>query len=171
MKGHSIEIESVIMIRHAVAGTLLAFALGVAGAAQAQVRPAEKCYDCPAPRVYDTQETIRTTRDIDRSQVIETQSEIPAGTRVNETNHLIVRENETRNVGVIRHKHTIIEKDVRYVRRVPVVTTVSFVVHKYRVVETPATIAVPVPDPRPIYRCSRGKRMDRYGHCVLRVRG
>ena len=40
-----------------------------------------------------------------------------------ETNHLVIHENETRNVGVIRHNRIIVEKEIRYVRRVPVRTT------------------------------------------------
>ncbi len=39
-------------------------------------------------------------------------------TRVKETNSLVIRQNETRLTGVVRHNHTIIEKEVRYVRRV-----------------------------------------------------
>jgi hypothetical protein len=153
---------------------LIAGLLAQAAPAAAQVRPAENCHDCPAPKVYDTQEVVRTRRDVDHSRVIETQSELPVSRRVKENNHLVIRENETRNVGVIQHNHTIIERERRYVRRVPVVTTVSFVVHRYRVVETPATVTVPV-SYRPVSRCA--KRKPGYvgydGSCrrVLRVRG
>ena len=45
---------------------------------------------------------------------------VPVGTRVSETNHLVIHKNETRHVGVIRHNRIIIEKEIRYVRRVPV---------------------------------------------------
>ena len=86
--------------------------------------------------------------------MIETQSEEQVSRQVKETNHLIIRENETRNVGVVQHNHTIIERVPRYVVRVPVVTTVSYVTQRYRVVETPATVTVPV-EYRPARRCAR----------------
>jgi hypothetical protein len=161
---------------------LIANAIGIVGLfaaatpAAAQVMPAEKCYDCPAPKVYDTQETIHHTKDVDQSRVINTQSEVEVSRRVKETNHLIIRENETRNVGVVQHNHTIYERVPRYVVRVPAVTVVSFVTQRYHVVETPATMTVPV-SIRPASRCSRGGRYDRYSRTddscrrVLRVRG
>jgi hypothetical protein len=104
--------------------------------------------------------------------VIETQSEVPVSGRVKKTNHLVIRENETRNVGVVKHNHTIIERVPRYVVRVPVVTTVSFVTQNYRVVETPATMTVPV-QYRPARRCAYGKRHGYDDTCrrVLRTRG
>jgi hypothetical protein len=160
---------------------LIASALAIPGLfaaatpAAAQIMPAERCYDCPAPKVYDSQETIHTTKDVDQSQVINTQSEVEVSRRVKETNHLVVRENETRNVGVIQHNHTIYERVPRYVVRVPAVTVVSFVTQRYRVVETPATMTVP--SSRPASRCSRGGRYDRISRyddsCrrVLRVGG
>ena len=150
--------------------------LAAATPAAAQVMPAERCYDCPAPKVYDSEETIHTTKDVDQSRVINTQSEVEVSRRVKETNHLVIRENETRNIGVIRHNHTIHEREPRYVVRVPAVTVVSFVTQRYRVVETPATMTVPV-SVRPASRCSRGGRTDRYSgtddSCrrLLRVRG
>ena len=149
-----------------------------AAPAASQVTPAENCYNCPAPREhYDSQETIRTTNDVDKSQVINTQSEVEVSRRVKKTNHLVIRENETRNVGVVQHNHTIYERVPRYVVRVPAVTVVSFVTQRYHVVETPATMTVPV-SVRPASRCSRGGGYDRYGSryddsCrrLLRVRG
>ena len=70
---------------------------------------------------------------------------------------------------MIQHNHTIIEKEIRYVRRVPIETTVNFVTHKYRVVERPDSILVPAT--RSVRTCSRG-RYGRYGSCgPLRVRG
>ena len=141
--------------------------------AKPALRARAECIDCPKPREhYDTQETIHNTRDVDHSRVIETQSEVPVSRRVKETNHLVIRENETRNVGVVQHNHTIIERVPRYVVRVPVVTTVSFVTHNYRVVETPATMTVPV-QYRPARRCAHGKRYGYDDTCrrVLRVRG
>jgi hypothetical protein len=99
------------MMKHAFASAALIAALIAAAPASAQLAPAEKCHGCPQPREhYDTQETIRTTKDVDDSRVIETQSEVPVSRRVKETNHLIIRENETRNVGVVQHNHTIIER-------------------------------------------------------------
>ena len=136
-------------------------------------RARAECVDCPRPREhYDTQETIRTTRDVDHSRVIETQSEVPVSGRMKKTNHLVIRENETRNVGVVQHNHTIIERVPRYVVRVPVVTTVSFVTQNYRVVETPATMTIPV-QYRPARRCAHGKRYGYDDTCrrVLRTRG
>ena len=162
-----------VLIAGALAITEL---LAAATPAAAQIMPAEKCYDCPAPKVYDTQEIVHTTKDVDQSQVINTQSEVEASRRVKETNHLIVRENETRNVGVIQHNHTIYERVPRSVVRVPAVTVVSFVTQRYHVVEAPATMTVPV-SMRPASRCSRGGRYDRASRyddsCrrVLRVRG
>ena len=166
-------------MKHLFAGAVLIVgAFAAATPAAAQIMPAEKCYDCPAPREhYDSQETIHTTKDVDQSQVINTQSEVEVSRRVKETNKLVIRENETRNVGVVQHNHTIYERVPRYVVRVPAVTVVSYVTQRYRVVETPATMTVPVAV-HPVSRCSRGGRYDRYGSraddsCrrVLRVRG
>ncbi len=127
------------------------------------------CTDCPPPRKYDTQEVVRKTRNIDRSQVINTRTVVPVGRRYKETNHLVIRQNEIRNTGVIQHNHTIVEKETRYVRRIPVRTTVEFITHNYRVVERPDSVSIPVA-PRRMRDCSRG---GRYGSCrpVLRVRG
>jgi hypothetical protein len=140
--------------------------------AEPALRARAECVDCPKPRDhYDTQETIRSTNDVDHSRVIETQSEVPASRRVKVTNHLVIRENETRNVGTVQHNHTIIERVPQYVVRVPVVTTVSFVTYNYRVVETPATMTIPV-QYRPARRCAYGKRHGYDDSCrrVLRVR-
>ena len=55
--------------------------------------------------------------------------------RLIETNHLIVHENETRNVGTVQHNHTIIEKELvltkRNVDNKHVNTVVNLVEHKY----------------------------------------
>ena len=148
-----------------------------------QEAPLQKCYDCPAPRDhYDTQETVRTTRDVDKSRVINTQSQVVVGRRLKETNHLVIRENETRNVGVVQHNHTVYEVEPLYVMRVPKITVVSYVTQRYHVVEQPAMMTVPVPVrhvriPVPAGRCAPGNRYDRYSRyeaeCrrVLRVRG
>lgn len=93
------------------------------------------CYKCPQPRpFYDSQEVLKTTKDVDHSKVIETQSVVPSK-RLIETNHLIIRENETRNVGVVQHNHTIVEKELvltkRNVDTKTVNTVVNLVEHKY----------------------------------------
>jgi len=68
---------------------------------------------------------------------------VPVSRKVRVKNHLVVRKNLIRNVGVVRHKHTIIEKEIRYVRRVPVAPiTVNFVTQKYRTVHRPASVLV-----------------------------
>src|SRR4029078_6691683 len=92
------------------------------------------CYKCPPPRNYDSQEVVKQTKDIDHSRVIETQSVVPSK-RLIETNHLIIRENETRNLGNVQHNHTIIEKELvltkRNVDTKYVNTVVNLVEHKY----------------------------------------
>jgi hypothetical protein len=93
------------------------------------------CYKCPKPRPhYDSTEVIKNTKDVDHSRVIETQSVVPSK-RVIETNHLIIRENEIRNVGVVQHNHTIIEKELVLTKRNVDTKTVNNVVnlveHKY----------------------------------------
>ena len=82
--------------------------------------PAQPCPTCPPPRPhYDNVEVVKTSRDVNQSRVINTQSVVNVPPRVKETNKLIIRENETRNVGVVQHNHTIIEKEIRYVKRRP----------------------------------------------------
>ena len=93
------------------------------------------CYKCPKPRPhYDSTEVVKNTRDVDHSRTIETQSVVPSK-RVLETNHLIIRENEIRNVGVVQHNHTIIEKELVLTKRNVDTKTVNNVVnlveHKY----------------------------------------
>jgi hypothetical protein len=130
------------------------------------------CGDSAPRRTYDTQEVVKKVRNIDHSRVINTQTVVPARTRVKEASHLLVRRNETRHVGVVQHNHTIVEKEIRYVRRIPVQTRVEFITHDYRVVERPASVTVPV-RPRTIGKCSnRGGLLGTYGSCgPLRVRG
>ncbi|WP_157100449.1 hypothetical protein [Rhodoplanes sp. Z2-YC6860] len=183
-------------MKHLLAGAILiAGLLGAIAPASAQETyqdtiqdtpreaPARRCHNCPAPRDhYDTQEIIRTSRDVDRSRVINTQSEVVVGRRLKESNHLVIHENETRNVGVIQHNHTVYEVEPRYVMRVPKVTVVSYVTQRYHVVEQPAMVTVPVPVRRVMVpvaagRCASGNRYDRYSRyeaaCrrMLRVRG
>ena len=96
---------------------------------------------------------------------------VPAGQRVRETNHLVIQNDETRHVGVVQHNHVIVEKEIRYVRRVPITTTVNFVSHNYRVMERPAAASIPVV-PRRNYECGLG--LGRYqGSCgpTLRAGG
>jgi len=93
------------------------------------------CYKCPKLRPnYDSTEVLKESKDIDHSRVIETQSVVPSK-RLIETNHLIVRENETRNIGTVQHNHTIIEKELvltkRNVDTKNVNTVVNLVEHKY----------------------------------------
>src|SRR5215216_2678933 len=122
-------------------GALLALSLAVvstsafAGDYQAGGYGGQRdCYKCPPPRNYDTQEVVKQTKDVDHSKVIETQSVVPSK-RLIETNHLIIRENETRNIGVVQHNHTIIEKELILTRRnvdtKNVNTVVNLVEHKY----------------------------------------
>ena len=92
------------------------------------------CYKCPPPRNYDSQEVVKQTKDVDHSRTIETQSVVPSK-RLIETNHLIIHENETRNIGTVQHNHTIIEKELvltkRNVDNKYVNTVVNLVEHKY----------------------------------------
>ena len=120
-------------------GALLAVVLAVAATpAMAGDRGGgyrNDCYKCPQPRPnYDSTEVLKQTRDVDHSRVIETQSVVPSK-RLIETNHLIIRENETRNIGTVQHNHTIIEKELvltkRNVDTKNVNTFVNLVEHKY----------------------------------------
>lgn len=87
------------------------------------------CFKCPKPRpFYDSTEVIKNTKDIDKSAVIETQSVVPSK-RLIETNHLIIRENEIRKVGVVQHNHTIIEKELVLTKRNVDTKTVNKVVN------------------------------------------
>ena len=117
-------------------GTMLAFALAIVttSASAGDYRHRNDCYKCPPPKNYDSQEVIKQTKDIDRSRVIETQSVVPSK-RLIETNHLVIHENETRNVGTVQHNHTVIEKELILTRRnvdhKRVNTVVNLVEHKY----------------------------------------
>ena len=92
------------------------------------------CYKCPPPKNYDSQEVVKQTKDVDHTRVIETQSVVPSK-RLIETNHLIIHENEVRNIGTVQHNHTIIEKELvltkRNVDNKYVNTVVNLVEHKY----------------------------------------
>ncbi len=127
--------------------TVILCAVAVAIAVPASASDRKSCKNCVAPRPhYDSREVVRTTRDVDHSRVINTQSVIHVPSRpVRTRNHLVVRKNTTRHIGVVRHNHTVIEKEIRYVRRVPVPTmTINFVQQRYRTVYRPATRKIPV---------------------------
>jgi len=129
------------------------------------------CPDCQPRRHYDDQEVIKKVHNVDHSRVINTVTVVPARRRIREINRLVVHNNETRHVGVVQHNHIIVEKEIRYVRRVPVTTTVNFVTRHYRVIERPAAVSIPVV-PRRNYECGVG--FGRYqGSCgpALRARG
>ncbi len=121
----------------ALTGVLLAVGLvatstaAVAGDYRSSRNP---CYKCPPPKNYDSQEVIKNTKEVDHSRVIETQSVVPSR-RLIETNHLVIHENETRNVGVVQHNHTVIEKELvltkRNVDHKRVNKVVDLVEHKY----------------------------------------
>ena len=131
-----------------------------------------ECADCAPRRKYDSQEVIKKVRNVDHSRVINTRIVVPARTRYKESNHLVIHKNETRHTGVVQHNRVIVEKEIRYVRRIPVQTRVEFITHDYRAVERPDSITVPVR--RVIGRCSdRGGLLGTYGNCgpTLRVRG
>ena len=129
------------------------------------------CPDCQPRRHYDDQKVVKKVRNVDHSRTIDTVTVVPAGQRVRETNHLVIQNDETRHVGVVQHNHVIVEKEIRYVRRVPITTTVNFVSHNYRVMERPAAASIPVV-PRRNYECGLG--LGRYqGSCgpTLRAGG
>ena len=65
---------------------------------------------------YDSQEVVRTNKTIDHTGTVDTKTVNPS-TRVIETNHLIVHENETKNVGTVQHNRTIVEKEVVLTKR------------------------------------------------------
>jgi len=125
-------------------GALLAIGLAVATVASASasgyqdrdgVKNQDRCDQCPGAKPkYDSTEVIKQTHDVDHSRVIETRSVVPSK-RVIETNHLVIHENETRNVGTIQHNHVIIEKELiltkRNVDHKYVNTVVNLVKHKY----------------------------------------
>lgn len=122
----------------ALTGTLLACALAVVStpAVAGDYRGGyNNChYKCPPPRKYDSQEVVKTSKEVDHSKVIETQTVVPSK-RLIETNHLVIHEHETVNRGTILHKNTIIEKELvltkRNVDHKHVNKVVDLVEHKY----------------------------------------
>jgi hypothetical protein len=149
-----------------LAAVLCAVALATAAPAFATDK---NCKNCVAPRPqYDSQEVVRTTKDVDKSRVINTQSvvEVPSG-KVRTHNHLVIRKNTIRHVGVVRHNHTIIEKEIRYKRRAPVQpmrrvyagpVVVNFVTQQYYTVRRPAMVEAPYVYQR-CRSCHRGLRV------------
>lgn len=118
---------------------------GNPGDAVVSGNPGAPCPDCPKPRPsYDSQEVVHTTRDVDHSRVINTVSEVPVAPRVKEHNHLLIRKNTIRNVGVVQHNHTIIEKEIRYRRPVRKPVKAGWVTHKYYTYYQPKIVYVPV---------------------------
>jgi hypothetical protein len=65
---------------------------------------------------YDSKEVVRSTKTIDHTRTDDSKTVVPS-TRVIETNHLIVHENETKNVGTVQHNRTIVEKEVVLTKR------------------------------------------------------
>ena len=159
-----------MMMKFVVAGILpvflAVFALAaIAAPAAAGDHGRARCKSCPAPKTYDSQEVVNTTRDVDHSRVINTQSVVPVSKRYRTTDHLVIRRNAIRHVGVVRHNHTIIEKEIRYrrpavrLRSRPIV--INFVVQEYREVRRPALVR----DDRIVYPRRKAHRVP------LRVRG
>jgi hypothetical protein len=110
--------------------------------------PVQDCSGCPPPKRYDSTEVVKTSHDVDQSRVINTETVVQVPPRTKEINKLIVRENETRNVGVIQHNHRIIEKEIRYVKRAPVYQRpVHQYVPQHRTVQQVQTVLVPVAAP------------------------
>ncbi len=101
---------------------------------------ARQCTDCPPPKHYDSVEVVKSSRDVDQSRVINTESVVHLRPRVKEINKLVIHENETRNVGVIQHNHRIIDKEIRYVTRKQVYRYAP----SYQVVQRVQTVLVPV---------------------------
>ncbi len=138
---------------------IIALVAGLAAPAAAGSHKA-KCAYCPPAKNYDSHEVIRTTKDIDRSRVINTVTVVPKR-RVIERNHLVIRDHQTRYVGVVRHNHTIVE----YVRPVP--TVINYVTQDYRATYRPHTELGPASVYHDRPACGRG-----YGcRTPLRVRG
>ena len=112
--------------------------------------PSQPCGDCAPRKHYDQVEVVKSSRDVDRSRVINTESVVQVPPRVKEYNKLVIHENQTRNVGVIQHNHRIIEKEIRYVKRVPVYRT------RYKVIERVQPVIVPQPQPCGCCSCGGG---------------
>jgi hypothetical protein len=133
----------------------------------ARTATGKDCADCPPRKRYDSVEVVKTSHDVDRSRVINTETVVPVRPKVKEYNKLIIHVNETRNVGVIRHNHRIIEKEERYVKRVPVHA------RPYRVVQRVRTVLVPIIVPSPPCGCpctchaSSYAYGIRYGHSAV----
>jgi hypothetical protein len=153
------------ILKFTMASAVLALTLAAnpAGAEPRHAAPARK---------YEDETVIKKSRTIDHSRVINTVTHVPVRRRYREHNHLVIHENEIRHVGVVQHNRTIIEKETRSFRRVPVVTPVYFVTRYYRAVELSDSVVVPVTQRR-VFGChSRwyGRHRSSCG-ATLRVRG
>ena len=120
------------------------------------------CHNCQKPKPkYDSTEAVKKTKDVDHSRVIETQSVVPSK-RLIETNHLIVHENETRNIGTVQHNHTIIEKELvltkRNVDHQYINTVVNLVEHKYNTQRQHVVEERELPGKARKLRCNCGRR-------------
>jgi hypothetical protein len=111
-----------------------------------QAAPPASCENCPAPRRYDSQEVIKKIQEIDRSRTVNTVEMAPSAAPKRVNSGIRVRSD---------------------------VTLVNFVVHHYRVIESPGLVPASevVYRPRRASNCRYGR--NRYGACrhhVLRVR-
>ena len=105
------------MLNRAIASLLLILGFAASTPPLLAAPPNDDCVNCAPAKPYDSTEVVKTSHDVDQSRVINTEDVVQVRPSVKETNHLVVRENETRNVGVIQHNHKIIEKEIRYVKR------------------------------------------------------
>jgi hypothetical protein len=145
------------MMRTSAAALLSMLVVALSTPAFAMDYRGKPCKSCVKPRPhYDSREVVRTTKDVDHSRIINTQSVVyvkgPKPVRTH--NHLLIRKNTIRHVGVVRHNHLIIEKEIRYRRpRVyaPAVT-VNFVTQKYHTVHRPALVEAPIIYPQKKHR-------------------
>jgi hypothetical protein len=111
-----------------------------------QAAPPASCENCPAPRRYDSQEVIKKIQEIDRSRTVNTVEMAPSAAPKRVNSGIRVRSD---------------------------VTLVNFVVHHYRVIESPGLVPASevVYRPRRAANCRYGR--NRHGACrhhVLRVR-
>jgi hypothetical protein len=88
--------------------------------------------------------------------------------RLIETNHLIIHENEVRNVGTIQHNHTIIEKELvltkHNVDHKYVNTVVNLVEHKYNTQRQHVVVEKEIPgEVRHLRDCNCDRPLQAYG--------
>ena len=91
--------------------------------------------------------------------------------RLIETNHLIIRENETRNIGMVQHNHTIIEKELvltkRNVDTKNVNTVVNLVEHKYNTERKRVVEEREIPGEHRDITCTATARRPGQGHHLV----